>query len=61
MNMDQPIGEFCDQMVAEKGVLLLPAHIYSFSGNYFRMGYGRKDFKTCLAHFEEYLKEKHLI
>jgi aspartate/methionine/tyrosine aminotransferase len=61
MNLDQPIEEFCDQMVAEKGVLLLPANIYSFRGNYFRMGYGRKNFQANLGHFEEYLKEKHFI
>lgn len=61
MNMEQPMAEFCDQMVAEKGVLLLPAGIYGVEKNYFRMGYGRKDFAANLGHFEAYLKERHLV
>ena len=61
MHLDQPMEEFCDQMVAEKGVLLLPASIYGFEGNYFRMGYGQKDFSTNLGHFEAYIKERLLV
>ncbi|CRK81410.1 aminotransferase class I/II-fold pyridoxal phosphate-dependent enzyme [Neobacillus massiliamazoniensis] len=61
MNIEIPIGEFCDRLVAEEGVLLLPADIYSFEGNYFRMGYGRKNFETSLNVFENYLIEKKLV
>lgn len=61
MNIKMPIGEFCDKLVGEKGVLLLPADIYSFEGNYFRMGYGRKNFETSLEVFENYLIEKKLV
>lgn len=61
MNIEQPIREFCDQMVEEKGILLLPADIYSFEGQYFRMGYGRKSFETSLNHFEQYLIDKKLV
>jgi aspartate/methionine/tyrosine aminotransferase len=61
MNIEMPIGEFCDRLVAEKGVLLLPADIYSFEGNYFRMGFGRKNFETSLNVFENYLIEKKLV
>lgn len=61
MHLDQPMEDFCDRMAAEKGVLLLPGSIYGFEGNYFRMGYGRKDFSTNLGHFEAYLKERLLV
>ncbi|WP_291568328.1 MULTISPECIES: aminotransferase class I/II-fold pyridoxal phosphate-dependent enzyme [unclassified Clostridium] len=61
MNINMPIGEFCDKLVEEKGVLLLPADIYAFKDNYFRMGYGRKDFETNLKVFENYLIEKKLV
>ena len=61
MNIDIPIDKFCDQMVEEKGVLLLPANIYDYDGQYFRMGYGRKDFAANLKVFEKYLAEKGLI
>ncbi|MCT4621703.1 MAG: aminotransferase class I/II-fold pyridoxal phosphate-dependent enzyme [Marinisporobacter sp.] len=61
MNMDMPIDEFCDKLVEEKGVLLLPANIYAFSGNYFRMGFGRENFAESLEKFEEYLVEKKYV
>lgn len=44
MNIEMPIDEFCNKLVKEKGVLLLPASIYSFPGQYFRMGFGRENF-----------------
>lgn len=55
VNITAPIEEFCDALVRAKGVLLLPANIYSYQGQYFRMGFGRKNFAVCLAKFEEYL------
>jgi aspartate/methionine/tyrosine aminotransferase len=61
MNIDMPIDEFCDKLVAEKGVLLLPANIYSYEGQYFRMGFGRKNFAEGLEKFEEYLIEKQYV
>lgn len=57
MNIDEPIGEFCENLVNEKGVLLLPGDVYSFKGQYFRMGFGRKSFPVSLEKFEEYLIE----
>lgn len=61
MNIDMPIDQFCDQLVEEKGVLLLPADMYAFDGQYFRMGYGRSSFEASLKVFEEYLIEKGLV
>lgn len=58
MNITAPIEDFCDALLAEKGVLLLPSNIYSYHGQYFRMGFGRKNFPESLAKFEEYLVEK---
>lgn len=57
MNISQSIDDFCEELVSKKGVLLLPARIYDYEGNYFRMGYGRKNFRECLAIFDEYLTE----
>ncbi|MBN2287511.1 MAG: aminotransferase class I/II-fold pyridoxal phosphate-dependent enzyme [Tissierellales bacterium] len=60
LNLEIPIRQFCDTMVKEQGVLLLPADMYFFEGNYFRMGYGRKNFKENLKHFENYLIKKEM-
>ncbi len=57
VNVDMPIREFVDKVVEESGVLLLGADIYDYDGQYFRMGYGRKNFPKSLEVFEEYLKK----
>ncbi len=61
MNVTKPVEEFCETLVKEKGVLLLPANIYLYPGQYCRMGFGRKNFAECLAKFEEYLVEKRSV
>jgi aspartate/methionine/tyrosine aminotransferase len=61
MNIEQPIDEFCEELVQRKGVLLLPANIYGYKGQYFRMGYGRQGFEENLGKFEEYLIENKLV
>ncbi|MGC8492579.1 MAG: aminotransferase class I/II-fold pyridoxal phosphate-dependent enzyme [Syntrophobacteraceae bacterium] len=55
-----PVEEFCSDLRKAKGVLLLPGSVYDYPGNYFRMGYGRRDFPTCLGLLREYLAEKGL-
>lgn len=57
LKIDRPVADFCHDLVSKKGVLLLPADMYLFPGNYFRMGYGRKDFKRSLAVMAEYCRE----
>lgn len=57
LKIDQPVEPFCEDLIARKGVLLLPASIYDYQENYFRMGYGRKNFSESLNKFEEYLIE----
>lgn len=55
--LSEDIQKFCRDLIAKKGVLLLPGNVYETNGNYFRMGYGRKNFKEALAKLEEYIKE----
>ncbi|RXT04594.1 aminotransferase class I/II-fold pyridoxal phosphate-dependent enzyme [Ammoniphilus sp. CFH 90114] len=57
IHIDQPTEGFCEDLIAKKGVLLLPANIYDYPASYIRMGYGRRNFPECLAKFEEYLVE----
>ncbi|MEI8216612.1 MAG: aminotransferase class I/II-fold pyridoxal phosphate-dependent enzyme [Eubacteriales bacterium] len=58
MNIEQNIHDFCIDLVKKKGVLLLSSDIFDMNGQYFRMGFGRKNFEACLNKFEEYLIEK---
>lgn len=48
---------FCDALVRETGVLLLPGTAYDFAGNHFRLGFGRKNFPEGLARLADFLQQ----
>jgi aspartate/methionine/tyrosine aminotransferase len=50
------VESFCDKVVREAGVLLLPGSIYDDTGNHFRLGLGRKNLPQAVARLEEFLK-----
>ena len=52
----ESIDLLCDQLVRQKSVLLMPAALYNSQGNYFRIGFGRKDMPEALSHFKDFLK-----
>ena len=50
------VDEFAAALVEREGVLILPASQLGYPGNYFRLGYGRRDMPvalTALEHFSE--------
>lgn len=57
----QSILAFCEDLVLKTGVLLLPGTVYDMPGSYFRMGYGRKNFASCLEKFGEYLSNQYRL
>ncbi len=46
------VDEFCDRLVREAGVLLLPGTVYDDPNNHFRIGFGRKNFPEALHALE---------
>jgi aspartate/methionine/tyrosine aminotransferase len=51
----QDVHEWCESLVRDVGVLLLPGTVYDEPGHV-RFGYGRKNMPESLAQFEAYLK-----
>ncbi len=49
------VEEFCDKLVREAGVLLLPGSYYGVQENHFRLGLGRKNLPEALARLESFL------
>lgn len=47
---------FCRELVTRAGVLLLPGSLFDMTGNYFRMGFGRKNMPEALARLESFLE-----
>lgn len=48
------IDPLVQQMVKEKGVLLLPGRVYHYDEHYFRIGFGRLDFQEGLSRLDEF-------
>ena len=51
-----PINTFTEELVDKEGVLLLPGTVYDYPGNYFRLGFGRKDMPEALTRLERFMK-----
>ena len=52
--MQGDIEEFCDKVVHEVGVLLLPGTTYDDTGNHFRVGLGRKNLPQAVDRLEKF-------
>src|SRR5262249_20191582 len=50
------IDQFSADLVQEEGVLLLPASQFGYSGNHFRLGYGRRDMIAGLSRLEDFAR-----
>ena len=51
------VETFCDELVHESGVLLLPGSMYDHPGNHFRVGFARKNMPSALAQLEQFLNQ----
>lgn len=51
----ESIDDFCDRLVKEKGVLLMPASLYETPSNHFRIGFGLKNMPESLERLREFL------
>ncbi len=49
------IEDFCDKLVKEVGVLLLPGTMYDDTGNHFRIGLGRKNLPQAVEMLHEFV------
>jgi aspartate/methionine/tyrosine aminotransferase len=49
------VDDFCDRLVMEAGVLLLPGSVYDDSRNHFRLGLGRSNLPQAVERLERFL------
>jgi len=49
------VDEFSARLVEREGVLLLPASQFGYSGNHFRLGYGRQDMGVALEKMDAFV------
>lgn len=56
----ESIDLLCQRLVAQQNVLLMPASMYNYNHNYFRIGFGRKNMPESLDQFKKFLKNEKL-
>ena len=52
------IDQFAARLVEDEGVLLLPGSVYDYPGNFFRIGFGRKNMPEALAGLEKFMQKQ---
>jgi aspartate/methionine/tyrosine aminotransferase len=50
--------KFCQQLLKETGVLLLPSTVYDYGDEHVRLGLGRRDFEENLSCLAEFLRAR---
>lgn len=51
----EKVDAFCESLVKERSVLLMPASIYNHPSNHFRIGFGRENMPEALAQLKAFL------
>jgi aspartate/methionine/tyrosine aminotransferase len=50
--------EFCQQVVRQANVMLLPSTVYDYDDRHFRLGFGRENLPEALEQLSAYLKHR---
>ena len=58
LRADMAVDEFAQVAVQEQGVMVLPASVMLFEGNYFRLGLGRRSLPHALEPLEQVIEER---
>jgi len=50
--------EFCEQLIAETGIMLVPSRLFGFGDQHVRFGFGRENLPEVVARFAEYVDRR---
>lgn len=56
-NLDS--ASFCQKVVTEANIMLLPSQVYDYDNKHFRLGFGRENFPEALSILEEFLTKNY--
>lgn len=52
--------DFCQKVVKEANVMILPSTVYDYGDQHFRLGFGRENMPEALERFKDFLKSSRL-
>ena len=55
---DGSVEQFCQDILDQQGVMIVPGSLFEFFGNHFRIGLGRKNFGEAIGRVNAYLKDR---
>ncbi len=55
LKTEMTAADFCQQIVSEAGIMLLPSSVYDYDDRHIRVGFGRENLPEALEKLEEYL------
>lgn len=53
----ESMDEFCERLVTQRGVMIVPASMFDYPGPHFRLGLGRRNLPEALAQVRAFLRE----
>lgn len=54
------IESFCKRLVNKQNVLLMPASVFDYESNHFRIGFGHKNMPECVDQLKEFLHRENI-
>jgi len=54
----QDTYSFCEQLVSETGIMLVPSRMFQYGDHHVRIGFGRENLPEVLLRFEDYLGKR---
>ncbi|MBN2146673.1 MAG: aminotransferase class I/II-fold pyridoxal phosphate-dependent enzyme [Anaerolineales bacterium] len=54
---ERPVEQVCQELVEQRGVMLVPGSLFGFAGSHFRLGLGRKNFWAALEQWSQHLEK----
>ena len=49
------VEDFCQSVLEQQGIMIVPGNLFDFPGSHFRIGLGRTNFGEILEHLDEFL------
>ena len=54
--LDRDVDDFAARLIEREGVLILPASQFGYPGNFFRLGFGRRDMPEALERLDRFVR-----
>lgn len=59
LKLSMDVETFMQELVRTQGILIMPGSVLDLPGNFFRIGFGKKNMPGILERFEQFLQQHH--